>query len=138
MFFHQIDEGLWFYLRDRELKPVPGSAGVERRGCRIQKIQGNAIVRDSKQRVEQTRKVFLDWLRSTDRTSDYCLMLARDYDDAIAAELAGMVTPIFRETESPRDRGPSKLLRRNGIVLLRVEPFGSSIARSSIDSPTRR
>ena len=32
MFFQEIDEGLWFYLRDRALVPVPGSQPVYNRG----------------------------------------------------------------------------------------------------------
>lgn len=139
MFFHQLDEGLWFYLRDRELSPIPGSAPEFNDGiAALRKIRDDAVVRDAKRRIERTRKVFLDWLLSSNRSSDYCLMLARDYDDAIADELAGLVTSIFRENDRAPARGPSRLLRRNGVVLLRVEPFGASVAQAMVDPALRR
>ncbi len=130
MFFHEIDEGLWFYLRDRTLVPVPGSQPEYNDGLDLyDEFQGSQAERDSRRlrqfehqillkRQETERQTLLAWLARPDRASSYVLLRNRDYD-RLAPILAGLATPLFREQG----------LKRQGLVLLRVAPSESVAAR---------
>jgi 4-amino-4-deoxy-L-arabinose transferase-like glycosyltransferase len=112
MFFHELDEGLWFYLRNRSLAPVPGSQPRYSDVFDLVDDQrANRLVTDPDKRLEIEKRILLDWLARPDRGSQYVLIRNRVYD-LFAADLVGRATPVFREQG----------LKRNELVLLRVEP----------------
>ena len=112
MFFHELDEGLWFYLRNRSLAPVPGSQPRYSDVFDLVDDQrSNRLVTDPEKRLEIEKRILLDWLARPDRGSQYVLIRNRVYD-LFAADLVGRATPVFREQG----------LKRNELVLLRVEP----------------
>ncbi|MBV8314611.1 MAG: glycosyltransferase family 39 protein [Planctomycetaceae bacterium] len=132
MFFHEIDEGLWFYLRDRALVPVPGSQPEYNDGLDLySELRSGPPIRDPRRlrnveqqiflkRQDSVRQTLLDWIARPDRVSSYVLLRNRDYD-RFAPALAGLATPVFREQG----------LKRNGLVLLHVDPQETVAARNS-------
>ncbi len=127
MFFKELDEGLWFYLRNRELLPVPGSLPKYNAALELViESNENRLELDFTKRAENDTKIFREWLQGPNRASDYVLIRTKDYEK-YAAGLAGLVTPIHREEG----------LKRNELVLLHVEP--SAVASSPHqDDPVRR
>ena len=134
MFFHEIDEGLWFYLRDRALVPVPGSQPEYNDGLDLySELRSGPPIRDPRRlrtvehqiflkRQDSERQTLLDWIARPDRGSSYVLLRNRDYD-RFAPALAGLATPVFREQG----------LKRNGLVLLHVDPHETVAARDAED-----
>lgn len=111
-FFGDLDEGLWFYLRDRELLPVPKSQVEYNRGLDLyEKMRRGRLKWDDDARLEDEKVALMDWLRAPDRASDYLMLKARLYD-RLARDLDGVATPLHRERD----------LTRNELVLLRVGP----------------
>jgi 4-amino-4-deoxy-L-arabinose transferase-like glycosyltransferase len=124
MFFHQLDEGLWFYLRDRELRPVPGSAPAFNEGFDlVLEARENRLIYDRDERHEADRRGLLAWLRDPGRGSRYCLVRAKVYDDLFAGRLEGLARPVYREDLAVVAGGP-EFFRRNAVVLLRAEAPG--------------
>jgi 4-amino-4-deoxy-L-arabinose transferase-like glycosyltransferase len=114
MFFHELDEGLWFYLRDRALEPVPGSQPKYNETVdMMDEFRQNGSFWDPNERLNTEKAILLEWLRKPDRQVPYLLIRARVYD-RYAPDLAGLVTPLYREHG----------LKRNELVLLRAEPAG--------------
>jgi hypothetical protein len=110
MFFHELDEGLWFYLRGRALVAVPGSQPEYNDAFRLQEdLRHNRFEWDPDKRVEAKQKVLVDWLTRPGRPSPYVL-LRRDRYDLIAPALAGLAEPVYREADR----------KRNEVVLLRA------------------
>ena len=127
MFFHEIDEGLWFYLRDHNLEPVPGSQPKYNDAISlIVDTQNDASKWDPEKRADAQQKLLLDWLSRPDRKSSYVLIRDIKYD-RFAPALAGLVTPVFRE----HDMG------RNELVLLKVNEPGQ-LATGPDEKGTRR
>jgi hypothetical protein len=117
MFFRQIDEGLWFYLRDRTLSPVPGSQPRYNAGADLDDdFKNNRLEWDPNKRAENVKKILVEWLTRLDRPSSYVLLRTKEYD-LFARDLADLTTLVHREHG----------LYRNELVLLRVAP-GSTIA----------
>jgi 4-amino-4-deoxy-L-arabinose transferase-like glycosyltransferase len=117
MFFRQIDEGLWFYLRDHTLTPVPGSQPRYNAGADLDDdFKNNRLEWDPNKRAENVKKILVEWLTRPDRPSSYVLLRTKEYD-LFARDLAGLTTLVHREHG----------LYRNELVLLHVAP-GSSIA----------
>ena len=117
-FFHELDEGLWFYLRGRELAPVPGSQPAYNDVARaLDEVRARRSRLDPGWRYEAHRKVFADWARRADRDSAYVLIRADRYD-VLAGGLGGLAEPVHRE------RG----LKRNALVLLRLNPPAPAVA----------
>jgi hypothetical protein len=112
MFFHELDEGLWFYLERHELKPVPGSQPRYNEGYDLlEDFLHNRLIFDPNQRMNREKQILIDWLRSPTRGSDYVLIRTKLYD-RFAPELTDLATPVLCE------RG----LKRNDLALLRVGP----------------
>jgi 4-amino-4-deoxy-L-arabinose transferase-like glycosyltransferase len=110
MFFHELDEGLWFYLRGRDLVAVPGSQPRYNDAIRlIEDLRDHRFEYDPLKRLEAERTVLVSWLNRADRGSSFVLIRGQMYD-LLAPTLAGLVAPVHRE------RG----LARNELVLLRV------------------
>ena len=112
MFFEELDEGLWFYLRDRTLVPVPGSQPRYNAGFDIDNdLRDGRLELDPARRREKKKQVFLAWLRSAKHETSHVLIRDELYDQ-FAPALAGLATPIHREEG----------VRRHGVVVLRVNP----------------
>jgi 4-amino-4-deoxy-L-arabinose transferase-like glycosyltransferase len=134
MFFHEIDEGLWFYLRKHQLVTVPGSqphysASYDTFGCHINLSNPFGTLQDPifKDR-EEAKQALLAWLNRDDLPTPYLLIRDTLYR-CLAADLASRVTPIYQEVG----------LKRNGLILLRIERQRSTItAVPTIGGPARR
>ena len=112
MFFQQIDEGLWFYLRDRDLLPVPGSQPQYNEGFDLEeKVRKNELELDPNKRLANEKAILLEWINRADRASSHVLIRRKLYD-AFAAdpELARRTTLVYGEQG----------LNRNELILLRV------------------
>lgn len=118
MFFHELDEGLWFYLRGRELAPVPGSQPEYNDAFRLlEDLRNNRFEWDPGKRMEAQQRTLVSWLShpvGPGPRSPYVL-LREDRYDRFAPALRGVAEPVYRE------RG----LKRNALVLLRALPPGS-------------
>jgi hypothetical protein len=115
MFFHEIDEGLWFYLRDRALEPVPGSQPKYNDAITLIEDTNNNVANfDPEKRAEAQQKLLVEWLSKPEHESSYVLIRDIKYD-RFAPALAGLVTPVHREHD----------MKRNELVLLRVNPQAS-------------
>ncbi|MGC8640410.1 MAG: ArnT family glycosyltransferase, partial [Isosphaeraceae bacterium] len=115
-FFHEIDEGLWFYLRGHRLVPVPGSQPQYSNSYdRLDSLLSDGRVRndpeDPSLRPKHLTQALLDWVRGEGRDEPYLLLRTSVYQ-RVAQHLEGLVTPIFQESGTTR----------NGLVLLRVRP----------------
>jgi 4-amino-4-deoxy-L-arabinose transferase-like glycosyltransferase len=116
-FYHEIDEGLWFYLRGSRLAPVPGSQpryseshakigdlmGGERSMDRLAGL--SAILLDR----EQAR--LIDWLERRGRDEPYLLIREALYQ-RLAPAVADRATLLHRE--QGMDRMNLVLLRAHG------------------------
>lgn len=115
MFFEELDEGLWFYLSDRSLVPVPGSQPRYNKGFDLDHdFRNGQLELDPLKRQEAEKKLLVAWMTSPDRTSPYVLIRKKLYD-AFAPALAGLATPAFTEEG----------LVRNELVLLRATQAAS-------------
>jgi hypothetical protein len=125
MFFHELDEGLWFYLRDRHLRPVPGSQPRYNEGYdMLDDYLHNRLVYDPVARMNREKQILIDWIRNAPRDSQYVLIRTKLYDK-FAADLSGIATPVHCE------RG----MKRNDLSLLRVN---SAAVAGSGGERTRR
>ena len=110
MFFHELDEGLWFYLRDRALVAVPGSQPEYNDALSlVEDLRNNRLEWDPTKRVEAQQKILIDWLNRPGRGASYVLIRDVKYD-RFARALTGLATPVYREHG----------MKRNELVLLRV------------------
>jgi 4-amino-4-deoxy-L-arabinose transferase-like glycosyltransferase len=123
-FFHEIDEGLWFYLQTPQLAPVPGSQpryseSYDRLGSLVEAGGFFACGPDPSLRLlDAQRQLLLDWLRLRGRDKP-CLLIRAALYDQMARDLNGLVTPLYRE-------GP---LKRHSLILLRAHavPTGADV-----------
>jgi 4-amino-4-deoxy-L-arabinose transferase-like glycosyltransferase len=128
MFFRQIDEGLWFYLRDRTLTPVPGSQPRYNAGADLDDdFKNNRLEWDPNKRTENVKKILVEWLARPDRPASYVLVRTKEYD-LFARDLEGLATLVHREQG----------LNRNELVLLHVNSAGTVAARPQRDSTENR
>lgn len=111
MFYRQLDEGLWYYLKGRTLSPVPGTTPKYSLADEIQtKAETNTLIYDNQKRMEAERQVLVDWLDGAEHESPYLLIRGRDYD-LFGREVADRTETVFRETTGERT---------NKLVLLKV------------------
>jgi hypothetical protein len=114
-FFHEIDEGLWFYLHEHHLAPVPGSQPRYSDSYdRLGRVLGNALslgqCPGSPIRLfDGQRQLLKDWLRR-EEVDDTFLLIRSPLFDRLASDLNGLATPIYRERD----------MKRTGLVLLQV------------------
>jgi 4-amino-4-deoxy-L-arabinose transferase-like glycosyltransferase len=131
MFFHELDEGLWFYLRGRQLKAVPGSTPEYNDGFdmarELRRRQGRlpTLAEWTAERLEAHRRRLLGWMADPDRGSPYVLLRGKLYDQ-IAGDLAGHAEVVYRERQ----------VKRNDVVLLRVRDGPATATRT--DRPAAR
>jgi 4-amino-4-deoxy-L-arabinose transferase-like glycosyltransferase len=124
-FFHEIDEGLWFYLRAPRLAPVPGSQPVysdsfDKLAPLLSYELSSGQVPDPSIAIRNREKqLLLDWLRRRGRDEPYLLVRDRLYD-RLAPDLSGLALPVYREEG----------LKRTHLVLLRSLMEGQRIGSS--------
>lgn len=112
MFFHELDEGLWFYLRDRDLKPVPGSQPKYNDAIKlVDEFRSNQIEWDLRERQRKEKELLVHWMKQTQGATPYVLIRTKVYD-LFSPDLLRLGTPIYREAG----------LKRNELVLFRVNP----------------
>jgi 4-amino-4-deoxy-L-arabinose transferase-like glycosyltransferase len=133
-FFHEIDEGLWFYLRGHRLVPVPGSQprysdSYDKLDRLMSDGPAPVVSADSPDRSRDQMQSLLDWVGGRGRAEPYLMIRSTVYE-RLSPGLAGRVRPLYRDTG----------LGRNGLTLLRVEASGFPMARRGLADaqPTRR
>jgi hypothetical protein len=127
MFYHELDEGLWFYLLDRELAPVPGSTPDYNDGFTlVEEYNNRTLVYDPAERMRLEKEFLVDWVAEKPHPSPYLLLKTKKYD-AYAADLSRLTTVVYREGR----------MNRNEITLLKINP-PAAVARGSEDrGPTK-
>ncbi len=128
-FFHELDEGLWFYLPGRQIVPIASSA-PEYNDAYAMLARGEFITPEL--RLAQLEA----YLESGPHVSDYLLIRTKIYD-LFTERLNVHLTPIYREPE--RDRNALVLLRlkdretRESPELTDVEPEMGRSTDSSVE-----
>ncbi len=121
MFFRELDEGLWFYLRDRTLAPVPGSQPAYNKDIDlVDAFKNNTLIWDAPTRIARERQILVDWMKAADHASPYVLVRAKVYD-LFQPGLDEWAEPVFREQG----------LGRNEVILLRVRESGKVAAKAA-------
>jgi 4-amino-4-deoxy-L-arabinose transferase-like glycosyltransferase len=131
MFFRELDEGLWYYLRGRQLRPVPESQPRYNTGYDLlDDFKKGQIIWDDNARMKAVAGILVKWLEKPEKQeSPYVLIRAEDYD-FFASEFAPLVETVYREPE----------LGRNNLMLLRVRPGSQAVAsgQPAAQDPARR
>ncbi len=139
MFFHELDEGLWFYLRNRHLEPVPRSTPRYNDGFdMLEEYRNGAKTLDlqtwANMRRDRQKQILVDWLAHHDQPTPYVLIRAKYYD-VFAPDLKGKAEVVYRERD----------VKRNDLVLLRAiaptpkpEPTPITAGASKADTTLRR
>ncbi|MGO9465895.1 MAG: ArnT family glycosyltransferase [Isosphaeraceae bacterium] len=131
MFFNEIDEGLWFYLDDLDLTPVPGThprynTAYDLAASYLAAHSPIVALSDLEaNRQAHDKKSLLTWLDHAGPNTPY-LLIRKSLLDRYATDLAGRVALVFSESD----------MKRNELVLLHVVGRDSIFARSN--EPTRR
>lgn len=125
LFYHELDEGLWFYLKRHVLKAVPGTNPTYNEGFDLAEAASKKqLILDPVQRYDVEKGKLISWARDPQNASRHFLMRAKDLD-TFGKSLDGLVTPVYREPK----------LKRNELVLLKV--VGPAIAQEPSDSRVR-
>ena len=113
LFASELDEGLWSYLRDHRLAPVPGTQPRYNRGFDIAADvrDGTNLIFQPAARARAEKDRLVDAIRDLSSETAYVLIRDKAYAP-IAADLAAIARPVLRETD----------VKRGGLVLLKVEP----------------
>jgi 4-amino-4-deoxy-L-arabinose transferase-like glycosyltransferase len=128
LFYHEIDEGLWFYLRGRHIEPVPGSTPQYNDGFdMLQQSRNRTLLTDPAARLEDYKKRLLAWIDGNDHASPYVLIRA-DRFDAFASDLASRVEVLHREPQ----------VERNELVLFRVRGRDEAVTTRQDAASARR
>jgi 4-amino-4-deoxy-L-arabinose transferase-like glycosyltransferase len=135
MFYHDLDEGLWFYLRDRSLMAVPGTQAAYNDAfsalddtTRKESAERQRLWRI---RLEARYRTLVAWVKRPDRESSYVLIRQKEFA-LFDYLLSGLVLPVYEEQG----------LKRSNLVLLRVldpptDPTADMAAKPS-PAPARR
>jgi hypothetical protein len=116
MFFNEVDEGLWFYLRGFELVPVPGShprynsAFDLAEMYRTERLPSETLGDLEAKRLAHDKRMLIDWLDHSAKPSS-CVVIRSHLYDRFADDLSGRVKLLLRETG----------MKRNELVLLRAD-----------------
>ena len=125
LFYHELDEGLWFYLKRHVLRPVPGTNPTYNEGFDLAEAASkHQLILDPTLRYEAEKIKLIDWARDTKNTSRYFLMREKDLK-SFGTTLDKLVTPIYREPKR----------KRNELVLLKVS--GHDLASEKSESMIR-
>lgn len=119
MFFDEVDEGLWFYLKDRALIAVPESQPRYNSAfARDEDQRNNRLELDPSKRLRRKTEILSLWLGRRDRESSYLLMRQTLYEQ-MKPVIDHQVVPIHGEEG----------LGRYAMILLRVNDPGAVVAR---------
>jgi hypothetical protein len=125
-FFHEIDEGLWFYLTGHRLAPLPGSqprysdSYDQIRNLLQPRLDLMPSQEWSALHMQPQNERLLRWLSHEGQRERFLLMRASLYD-RLAPEMAPLAAPVYRE----------EVLKRNELVLLQVRSDSDLMARSN-------
>jgi 4-amino-4-deoxy-L-arabinose transferase-like glycosyltransferase len=111
MFYEELDEGLWYYLPGRTLRPVPGTQPRYNKGFDLLddfRARRKILWKESERVAYETQRL-KEWLENGPHESRYMLMKAKLYD-LLRPGAAGLAVPVYREPD----------LRRNELVLLEI------------------
>ncbi|WP_435017390.1 ArnT family glycosyltransferase [Tundrisphaera sp. TA3] len=125
LFFAELDEGLWFYLKGHDLAPLPAARTRYNRGFDLLDESSGQKVDTPAQRTARARDQVADWARDGSASSPYLLIRGKIYD-LFAGEIQDLVEPVYREQD----------VRRNELVLLR--PRSARVAAGHAAGPARR
>jgi hypothetical protein len=117
-FFHELDEGLWFYLRGRRLAPVPGSQPRYSDSYDRLAADSRIPLAGPAGRIPESRRILADWLDRRPGPAEYLLFRDKIFEP-LAPELLGRGSLILRESGS----------KRNGLILVRIDPAADSAIR---------
>jgi 4-amino-4-deoxy-L-arabinose transferase-like glycosyltransferase len=111
MFYEELDEGLWYYLPQRTLKPVPGSQPRYNKGFDLlDDFRSNGrVLRKESERIAYESARLKERLQQGPYESRYLLMKAKIYD-LLKPATEGLARLVYREPD----------LRRNELVLLEI------------------
>ena len=116
-FFIELDEGLWFYLTDRRLIPVPGTQPRYNKGYDlVDDFKNERLIVDPEARLDVEKRRLIDWIERRGEEFPYLLIRNKFYE-RFAAEIAPLVEPIVVEND----------LNRNEIVLLKIKPRSTEV-----------
>jgi hypothetical protein len=131
MFFNEIDEGLWFYLNDLDLTPIPGTHpryntayDLAASYLAADSPVPNLLDLEAKRQAHDANSLFT-WLDHARPQTPY-LLIRKSLLDRHATDLAGRVVPVLCESG----------LKRNELVLLQVVSRNPLAAKSN--EPIRR
>ena len=138
MFFHEVDEGLWFYLKGRDLVAIPGTrAGYNDTYEAVEAMRTRRYERDPAKRVDAQRRAAppSSWLRRGDRPTSYVLI--RDaYYDLFARSLDGLAVYPSTASRGLRPQRPwSCSARDDGPGGRDLGPQGTDPVQSGYQSP---
>jgi hypothetical protein len=131
-FFHEIDEGLWFYLRSPRLAPVPGSQprysdSHDNRKRTLEPTQAAMPTEIPPSPSSARTRHLRAWLKSRGGDEPFVLLRSTVYE-YLLPDLEGTLLPAYREQG----------LKRNELVLLQVaEPTPIPPAASPPVPPLR-
>jgi hypothetical protein len=132
-FVHEIDEGLWFYLRDYSLAPVPGtqprySESFDNLGRLLGPTLRPARLSNLALKPRDRGSQYLrEWLDRVDPAEPYLLMRDVLYDH-MAFQMRHMVTPLYRETG----------MNRSNLILLQIQTVETPLASKTGTEPQLR
>jgi 4-amino-4-deoxy-L-arabinose transferase-like glycosyltransferase len=131
MFFNEIDEGLWFYLKDLDLMPVPGThpqynTAYDLAASYLAVHSPHLTLSDLEARRQAYDKTsLLTWLDHAEPNAPY-LLIRKSLFDRYATDLRGRVAPLHTESG----------IKRNELVLLEV--VGHDPITAGTNEPIRR
>lgn len=126
-FLDELDEGVWFYLKGHDLAPVASAKFNRGFDLRLDAAAASGRVDTPARRVERAQRRLADWAERVDPATPYLLIRGKIYD-RFAAEVAGLVEPVYREGG----------LARNEMVLLRKIQGSGPEARPGTETADRR
>ena len=119
MFYRELDEGLWYYLKGRTLKSIPNSTPQYNKGYDlVTASKENRLVYQEAERIRLERALFVGWLSEDAHESPYVLIRARVYN-WFSPGMEEWVEPVYTETG----------MDRNELMLLRIKDR-TAIAKS--------
>jgi 4-amino-4-deoxy-L-arabinose transferase-like glycosyltransferase len=119
LFYSELDEGLWYYLRGRKLQPVL-QPRYNKALDLLDDFKAKRIIWNDQERYRSEAQTLVKWLESNPEKPSYMLIKAKTYD-IFRTQLTGLAEPVYREPD----------LERNELVLLRLEHTPAAVAKQS-------
>jgi hypothetical protein len=132
-FFRELDEGLWYYLPDRTLQPVPeGQIRYNTSFDLLADERRGVLIFDDWARVKDLGGRLARWMSQPRAEPEYLVIRSKDFRQ-YAPQIAGLAEPI--------NLGNSEAgAERNDLLLLRVGPGSraEALAQQPAEAPLRR